>query len=115
MLIPYLKTIEIGEICLQCSMIEIMNLMIIILTILDSITVTRNPTIDNELSNKICRRYFGRVHFLRFSQTLQNYLKVSVAKDVYNHTKYDRIQTMDTAINKFPDQGRYLFQQWNIN
>ena len=50
------------------------------LTNLDSITVNRNPTSDNEISNK---KYFDDEldtnTVLRFNQTLQNYLKVSVA------------------------------------
>ena len=32
---------------------------------------------------------------LKFNQTLQNYLKVSVGNDTYNLTKYDKIQIKD--------------------
>ena len=63
------------------------------LTNLDSITVNRNPSLDNELANK---KYVddsvGEGNILRFNQRLQNYLKVSVGNDTYNLTKYDKIQ-----------------------
>ena len=59
------------------------------LTNIDSITVNRNPTSDNELSNK---KYIDdeldKNTILRFNQTLENYLKVSVGNDTYNLTKY---------------------------
>ena len=64
-----------------------------ILTNLDSITVNRNPTLDEEVSNK---KYFvdefDKKAFLRFNQKLQNYLKVSAGNDIYNLAKYDKIQ-----------------------
>ena len=57
------------------------------LTNLDSITVNRNPSLDNEPPNK---KYFDNSlrgdNFLRFNQTLENYLKVSVGKDIYIHS-----------------------------
>ena len=34
---------------------------------------------------------------VRFNRTLQNYLKVSVGKDIYNLTKYDKIQFFDVV------------------
>ena len=62
------------------------------LTNLDSVTVNRNSNLDNELANK---KYIddsiGEGTIVRFSQTLQNHLKVSVGNDTYNLTKYDRI------------------------
>ena len=52
------------------------------LTNLDSITVNRGPNLDNELSNK---KYdddsIAEGTLLRFNQTLENYLKVSVGND----------------------------------
>ena len=49
------------------------------LTNLDSVTVNTNPSSDNEVSNK---KYvddsMGEGTIVRFNQTLQNYLKVSV-------------------------------------
>ena len=43
---------------------------------------------------------------LRFNQTLETYLKVSVG-NIYNHTKYDKIQVTDTPIIKTPNNGGY--------
>ena len=80
-----------------------------------SITVNRNPNLDNELSNK---KYvddsIGEGTLLRFNQTLQNYLKVSVGNDTYNLTKYDKIQIIDTTEVKYPNIGSDLIQKWNI-
>ena len=41
--------------------------------------------------------------FLRFNQTLQNYLRLSVVNDVYNLSKYDKIQITDTTMIKYPN------------
>ena len=57
---------------------------------------------------------FDDPSILRFNQTLQNYLKVSVGNDTYNLTKYDKIQITDTTIIKYPDTGGYLLQNWVI-
>ena len=85
------------------------------LTNIDSITANRNPTSDNELANK---KYndddLDKNKILRFNQTLQNYLKVSVGNDTYNLTKYDKIQIIDTTVIKYPNNGGYLLQNWNI-
>ena len=85
------------------------------LTNLDSVQVNRNPTSDNELVNK---KYIDdelvKNTVLRFNQTLQNYLKVSVGNDIYNLTKYDKIQITDTTIMKAGNTGANLLQNWNI-
>ena len=85
------------------------------LTNLDSVTVNRNPSSDNEVSNK---KYvddsIGEGTLLRFNQTLENYLKVSVGNDTYNLTKYKKIQITDTTETKFPKIGSDLLQKWNI-
>ena len=47
---------------------------------------------------------------VRFNQTLQNYLKVSVGNNTYNLTKYDRIQIIDTTTIKSSTTGGYLLQ-----
>ena len=82
-------------------------------TNLHSVSVNRNPSSDPELSNK---KYvddsIGEVTIARFNQTLQNYLKVSVGNYTYNLTKYDKIQITDTTINKYPNTGGYLLQNW---
>ena len=85
------------------------------LTNIDSIKVNRNPNSDNELVNK---KYLDdeldKNTILRFNQTLSNYLKVSVGNDTYNLTRYDKIQLTDTTIIKYPNNGGYLLQNWNI-
>ena len=82
---------------------------------LDSITVNRDPNLDNELSNKkYVDNSIGEGTLLRFNQTLQNYLKVSVGNDTYNLTKYDKIQITDTTEMRYPNIGSDLLQKWNI-
>ena len=69
------------------------------LTNLDSITVNRNPISDNEVADeKYIDDELDRNTLVRFNQTLQNYLKVSVGNDSYKLTKYDKIQITDTTI-----------------
>ena len=85
------------------------------LTNLDSITVNSNPNLDNELSNK---KYvddsIAEGTIVRFNQTLENYLKVSVGNDIYNLTKYNKIQIIDTTEIRYPNTGSDLLQKWNI-
>ena len=82
---------------------------------LHSITINRKPTLDSEVSNK---KYIDDELYkntvLRFNQTLQNYLKVSVGNSIYNLTKYDKIQIIDTTEIKYPNIGSDLLQKWNI-
>ena len=74
------------------------------LTNLDSITINRNPTSDNEVSNK---KYvddeLDKNTIVRFNQTLENYLKISVGNDIYNLTKYNKTQLTDITIIKYPN------------
>ena len=51
---------------------------------------------------------------VRFNQTLTNYLKVSVGNNIYNLTKYDKIQLTDTTIIKYPNTGSELLPGWKI-
>ena len=85
------------------------------LTNIDSITVNRDPSSYNELTHK---KYvddsIGEGNVLRFNQTLENYLKVSVRNDTYNLTKYNKIQITDTTIIKYPNIGKGLLQRWKI-
>ena len=85
------------------------------LTNLDSVTVNRNPNLDNELAKK---KYIDdeldKNTVLRFNQTLQNYIKVSVGNDTYNLTKYDKIQITDTTEMRYPNIGSDLLEKWNI-
>ena len=85
------------------------------LTNLDSVSVNRNTCPDKELANK---KYnddsMGDPNILRFIQTLEKYLKVSVGNDTYNLTKYDKIQITDTTKFKYPNTGGYLLHNWVI-
>ena len=85
------------------------------LTNLDSIQVNRNPSLDNEVTNK---KYvddsIGEGTLLRFNQTLTNYLKVSVGNNTYNLTKYDKIILTDTTVMKAGNTSGYRLQNWNI-
>ena len=85
------------------------------LTNINSITINNNPTNDNHVSNKkYIDNELNKNTIVRFNQTLQNYLKVSVGNDMYNLTKYDKIQIKDTTEIKSPNTGGYLLQKWFI-
>ena len=85
------------------------------LTNIDSIRVNRIPTSDDELVNKkYLDEELDKNTIVRFNQTLENYLKISVGNDIYNLAKYDKIQITDTTIIKYPNNGGYLLQNWNI-
>ena len=105
MLIADMKTVEVEEICHHYldQDYEFDNIK---LTNLDSITVNRSPKSDNELANK---KYFAdslvEDTLVKFIQTLQNYLKVFLGNDDYNHIKYDRIRSTDTTIINYRDSG----------
>ena len=79
------------------------------LTNLDSVTVNRNPNLDNELANK---KYIDdeldKNTVLRFNQLLENYLKGSIGKNTYNLSKYNKIQIADTTEIVFPNIGSDL-------
>ena len=55
---------------------------------INSITTNNNPTDDNHISNK---KYIDdeldKNTIVRFSQTVQNYLRIPVGNDIYNLTK----------------------------
>ena len=77
----------------------------------DGVVVNREPSSDNELaSEKFTDNQLDKNTFLRFNQTLENYLKVSVGNNIYNLTKYDKIKITDAKIIKYPNSGGYLFQ-----
>ena len=86
------------------------------LTILNSIKVNRNPTSDNEITNK---KYvddeLDKNTVIRFNQTLENYLKVSVGNVIYNLTKYKNLSITDITESKLPKTGTELLQKWNIH
>ena len=70
------------------------------LTNLDSVPVSRNPDSDFELASKnYTHDSKDGGNILRFNQTLENCFKVSL-NDVYNITKYDRIQIYKLLIQQ---------------
>ena len=82
---------------------------------LDSVTVKRNPTSDNEVSiQNYVDDSIGEGTLLRFNQTLENYLEVSVGNDTYNLTKYDKIKITDVTEIKYPNTNGFLLQNWVI-
>ena len=81
------------------------------LTNLDSITINRNPNLDNELANKKdIDDELDKNTVLRLNQTLENYPEVSVGNGTYNLNKYDKIQITKTTIIKYPNTRGYLLQ-----
>ena len=58
--------------------------------------------------------YDESITLVRFNQTLQNYLKVSVGNDTYNLTKHNKISITDITEIKFPNSGNALLQKWKI-
>ena len=85
------------------------------LTNIDSIKVNRNPNSDDELVNK---KYLDdeldKNTIVRFNQTLNNYLKVSVGNDNYNLAKYDKIQITDTTMMRVGNGGASILRLWKI-
>ena len=70
---------------------------------------------EEEVSNKRYVEYSkGEGTSVRFNQTLENFLKVPVRKDVYNLMNYYKIQITDTTVIKYPNEGKFSLQKWNI-
>ena len=101
------------------------------LTNINSITLNNQAVSDNQVitkayvdqfhqENERSRRDVGLDFYdesstlVRFNQTLQNYLKVSVGNDIYNLTKYNKISITDITEIKFPNSGDALLQKWKI-
>ena len=86
----------------------------IILTNLNSVTVIREPSPDNEPANK---KYIDNSKeegaVVSFNQTLQNPFKGSIGNDFYNLTKTNRTQITDTTVIKYLNTDGLLPQQWN--
>ena len=75
------------------------------------------PTLadDNHVGNKkFIDDELDKTTILRFNQTLENYLKVSVGNDTYNLTKKNKIQLTDTTVMKAGITGGYLLPYWKI-
>ena len=83
------------------------------LTNLNSVIVHREPCLYNELANKNnVDASIGNGNIIRFNQTLQVFVKVSVGNDIYNFTKYGRRQITDITNIKNPTHGGCISQQW---
>ena len=84
------------------------------LTNINSIRINNNPTDDNHVSNEKCiDNELDKNTIVRFNQT-QNCLRVSVESDIYNLTKYNKIQLTDTTVMKAGNTGGYLLPYWKI-
>ena len=71
-----------------------------------SITVNRNPILDEEVSNKkYIDDQLDKKAIFRFNQTLENYLTVSVGKDIQNLTEYAKCQITEITEIEFPNVG----------
>ena len=85
------------------------------LTNINSITINNNPTDENHVSNKKhIDDSIAEGTLLRFNQTLTNYLKVSVANDIYHLTKYGKNYVTDLTEMRAPNTGLCLLQRWKI-
>ena len=85
------------------------------LTNVKSITINNDPTDDNHVSNKKnIDDELDKNTTVRFNQTLQNYLKVSVGNDIYNLTKYDKVRLVDLTTMRTGNWGGYLLPPWRI-
>ena len=83
-------------------------------TNLDSVSVNRNPTSDNELANKkFVDDSIEEGTIVTFNQTLENYLKIRVGNDTYILTIHHQIQITDTTFIK-PGNGAYLLPRWTV-
>ena len=78
-------------------------------------TVNRDPSSDSQLSTK---KYVDDQLDIntkvRFNETLENYLKVSLGNDTYKLTKDNKIQLTDNTINKTGINGLGVLPNWNI-
>ena len=82
---------------------------------LDSVTINRNRSSHNEVSiKKYTVDSIGEGTLLRFIQTLENDLEISVGNDTYKLTIYNKIQITDTTEIKFPNLGSDLLQKCYI-
>ena len=82
---------------------------------INSIKINSTPTDNDHVSNK---KYIddelSKNTIVRFNQTLQNYLKVSVGDNTYNLTKYDKIKLTDMTIFKSGNVGSDALPGWRI-
>ena len=82
---------------------------------MDSITVNRNPSSDNELANKNnVDDSLSGTNILSFNQTFENCIKVSAGSDLYNLSKHDKKQIIDTTVSKTGITGTDILPYWKI-
>ena len=86
------------------------------LTNINSITINKNPTLDNEVSNK---KYIDdeldKNTIIRLNDNSNDiYLKVNINNTMYNLQIYNKILLTDTTTINYPNTGRYLLQNWII-
>ena len=85
------------------------------LTNINSITINKSPTDNDHVSNKkYVDDQLDKNTIVRFSQTLENYLKVSVGNDNYNLTKNDKIQKIDSTVMRVGNGGAFILPLWKI-
>ena len=83
------------------------------LTNINSITIKNNPTDDNHVSNKkYIDNELDKNTIVRFNQTLENFLKVSVGNDTYYLTKNNKIQITDTTVIRIGNIGSVVLPYW---
>ena len=82
------------------------------LTIVNCLTNNQNPTSENQVVNK---KYvddsIGDGNVLKFNQTLENYLKVSVGNVIFDLMKYNKIQINDITEIRSPNTGNSVLQK----
>ena len=78
-------------------------------------TVKRDPISDSELSTrKKIDDQLDQNTIVRFNQTLQNFLTVSVRNVTNSLTKCNKIQLTDITTIKASNSGGFCLQSWNI-
>ena len=86
------------------------------LTSLDSITINKNPSLDNELLNK---KYIDdeldKSTIVRLNDDSNDrYLQVHINITAYNLQIYNKTQIIDTTKLIFPNTGTDLSQNWKV-
>ena len=80
---------------------------------MDSISVNRNPNSDNQL---VIKNYLDndldKNTILRYNQTLESYLKVSVGNIKYKLTNNNKIQLTDKTVMRAGNTRGYLLLFW---
>ena len=79
------------------------------------LTVNRDPGLSNELTNKKdVIDLLPEGTLVRFIQTLEIYLMVSVGNDICSLTKNNKIQIFDTTVLKSGNTEQGVLPYWKI-